>query len=474
MKLLFYKGLLGVATLLLVLSFEMLSKSNPNNLDMEKCVDEHVENAYPIICGNVLEKSMEVMGLDMGMLPPIAWSAERDTSGTVTIKQKLSQGGLVIVQWSSATLDTFQVYNSNTTLVNYSLQLTGNGPFTINVRACENDIEEIDVQYQSLTAMDVSMLTGLKKFYARDNMLRGILDFRLATELDACHIYHNNYGSNSGSWTLKILLDKVRDLHIYRSKITDTLDLSTCSNLANVQIFENEISNLILPLSSTAPNLHTVYAYNNLIEDTIIFSGFPNLALIRIETNNVEYAKVDNLPKLTYFNANSNRLRDTLDFRASDSLDVCYAAQNNYGTGADTGSWTLKILLDKVRDLHIYRSKITDTLDLSTCTNLQNIHARENNITGIILPPAPNANPSGPKIPIKIASVHTNNMSAVALDNFLTSLYGHVKASSPTYNGTLATVNNTFPYLSNAQGILDTLALAAPPSGNGYGWTVTQ
>ncbi len=161
-----------------------------------------------------------------------------------------------------------------------------------------------------LTELSLIGLTSLNRLTAFDCAISNltITNSPLVTEINL---------SNSNLSSIPIVnYPLLKKLNLDGNNLTDTSGFTNLNNLEELNIQNNQIANLVLPIS--LPALKFLWAGSNGFS-TINLSGYPNLRGLSVNNNNISSLDLSNLPLLQQLLISSNPIA-SCDFSALDNL----------------------------------------------------------------------------------------------------------------------------------------------------------
>ncbi|MDX1909324.1 MAG: hypothetical protein SF053_19960 [Bacteroidia bacterium] len=353
--------------------------------------------------------SSKLFADDVSFLPPMAWSAKTSIlvgNSTRQITQKLNTASLIVIEWGDGSQ---QIFNAGVTSQNYTHTYNIIGTPEIKIYVCPDFVQEISINNQNITQVNVASLTNLEIFSAYTNKIQGLVDFSGSQySLKSCKINSNNTAIGPATIDLGLAVN-LEYLNIENSKFTGILDLGGASKLINLYANNNTFTSVVFPDQSIRPShpLIDVYLQTNNISGVLDFSNFPNLKDVHIYFNQISGLLVSNLPVLQTLRAENNKIKGFVDLSGSQvSLKSCRINNNNTAIGSATIDLGLAVNLEY---LNIQNSKFTGILDLGGASKLINLYANNNTFTSVVFPDQ-SIRPSHPLIDVWL---QTNNISGV-------------------------------------------------------------
>lgn len=258
----------------------------------------------------------------------------------------------------------------------------------VTIQGCDN-LQNIDLQYQSLKTLDVRGLKKLRIITVGNNQLT---DLKIAGCTNLEHVYFENnelasfnynlpklrhlkcYGNNLTSLNLsgfpelewvdcrsnKLVainatgLQKLEMFDGRNNRLTGVLDLSACQKIEKLMLSDNQLTGLKL-----APSKHIT----------------KTLVRLDIDNNRLTSLDVSGLSELTYLSCDNNDLQE-LNLKNTEWLYGLSCADNRI-KNLEFSGWLL-------RRLDCSNNKI-ETLDLSRMPDVETLDCSDNNLTSIAL-----------------------------------------------------------------------------------------
>ena len=182
----------------------------------------------------------------------------------------------------------------------------------------------------------VSNLTNLKILSLGRNKLKSIPDLSKITAFNDINIYnkygeYNIYADFYGNEITDIsgLKNTIFSrISLYNNKITDVSALSTMTNLQNVDLSNNEITNF----SSLPKTITTLMLFNNKVSDISYLKNFSNLNYLHLSGNEITDVSILNeLKHLRYVSLDNNKI-EALELKDLEELTSIYFSNNNLKT----------------------------------------------------------------------------------------------------------------------------------------------
>lgn len=338
--------------------------------------------AQPLASASNVEELSDLIGEHPSLVPPIAWSFEREIAGVLTFSQTSQFSGLVVINWGDNEVEAFQVNAGlNQTFV-HDYDLSGlSGPFTVEVRACADDITRITANFQELIGVNVSGLSSLLRAYLNNNKINGTVDFGNCPNMELISLQYNEDPVNANN--INLIVNNTENLQAYKAALGPDLILTTATSLKYVNIWSNQVQNFTLPTS--APDLKDLRFDANQVDHDLDFSNFSDLETIKGQGNDITEVNLSGLTKLKVVNLRGNRIRNDVDLSGSqdlNSVDVAYNQDSNV-------PGNLNLLIKDCKTIVAYKAAIAGTIDLKDANSLEYFNIWANQCTNVVMPNSP-------------------------------------------------------------------------------------
>lgn len=191
----------------------------------------------------------------------------------------------------------------------------------------------------------------------------------------------NNNGKLTDISFLSDIKNKLSELNISDTKVSDLSKISHSSSLTSLSACSTGITNL---KAFDFPNLTFLDLYNNKISDISTLKSFSELTALNLSKNSVsDISALSSLEKLTVLYINDNALVSVSSLAGLVNIEELSLSGNHLGFVGDISSLSPLSKLTKLKILNVSDNRLTSLKGIEDALNLSEINAKNNALTDI-------------------------------------------------------------------------------------------